>query len=203
MILWSTESELIEGETTNMQNLIWKAIVAAVILMIPALALAEEKPVQSEVRTTEAGELILAQELVVDAPIARVWEAYTTSEGWMAWAAPMAEVDLRVGGTIRTHYGADAEIGDPGTNTLHIVNYVPEKVLTLKAEISERWPEVMKTDAGNLMNVIVFEEIDDSTTRVRSYGVGYRDLPEYHELMKFFITANEGLLLKMKAHLEE
>jgi uncharacterized protein YndB with AHSA1/START domain len=173
----------------------------ALVAALTGGALAEE--VRSEVVKTDTGELVLVQEILIEAPVARVWEAYATSDGWMAWAVPLAEVDLRAGGTIRTHYGADAEIGDPGTITLHIVNYVPERVLTLQAEVSDRWPDVMKEDAGNLMNVIVFEELGESETRVRSYGVGYRDLPAYDELMEFFIPANEGLLSKLKQHLED
>ena len=121
---------------------------------------------------TDADELILEQTLEVRAPV----EA--------------------------AHYAPEAKIGDPGTNTLHIVNYVPAKVLTLRAEVSDRWPEVMKQDAGNLMNVIVFDDLGDAGTRVRSYGVGYRDLPAYDELMEFFIPANEGLLRKLKGLLE-
>lgn len=177
---------------------------ALVIMMTlaPAAARADDGVVQSSILKTEAGELVLTQEVAIKAPVARVWEAYTTSAGWTAWAAPQAELDLRAGGTIRTHYGADARIGDPGTVTLQIVNYVPERVLTLQAEISDRWPDVMKEDAGNLMNVIVFESRGEEETLVRSYGVGYRDLPAYDDLMEFFIPANEGLLLKLKTHLE-
>ena len=173
-----------------------------VMTLVPGATPSEEEAIRSEVMETEAGELILSQEVLVEASVARVWEAYTTGAGWMAWAAPLAEVDLRAGGTIRTHYEAGASLGDPGTNVLHIVNYVPEKVLTLRAEISDRWPEVMKEDAGRLMNVIVFDELEGDRTRIRSYGVGYRDRPAYDELMGFFIAANEGLFRKLKAHLE-
>ena len=181
-------------------------LVLGVVLLLassPGLADEANPQIESRVVTTEANELILVQKVVVEAPIGEVWRAYTTSAGWMAWAAPLAEVDLRAGGTIRTHYGPDAKIGDPGTNTLHIVNYVPERVLTLRAELSERWPDVMKEDEGKLMNVIVFEADGESVTRLESYGVGYRDLPAYHDLMKFFIPANEGLLQKLKDHLED
>lgn len=179
-------------------------VFAVVLLLITSSVLPEEasRHIESQIVKTDAGERILVQEVLVEAPIADLWQAYTTSAGWMAWASPLAEVDLRAGGTIRTHYGPDAKIGDPGTNTLHIVNYVPERVLTLRAELSERWPEVMKEDAGNLMNVIVFDAQGESLTRLQSYGVGYRDLPEYDDLMNFFISANEGLFKKLKEHVE-
>jgi uncharacterized protein YndB with AHSA1/START domain len=161
-----------------------------------------EDPIHSRVLRTDAGERILAQEVWVEAPVAQVWAAYTTSEGWMAWAAPKAEVDLRVGGTIRTAY-ADVELGEEGTNTLRILNYVPEEVLTLKADLSEGWPEVMKQDAGRLSNVILFDAVSEEWTRIRSFGIGYGDSPEYESLMQFFIQGNETLFTHLKRYLEE
>jgi uncharacterized protein YndB with AHSA1/START domain len=162
-----------------------------------------EKQIQSEILKTDSKEIILIQKVIVEAPIKDVWKAYTTSDGWTAWASPVAEIDFRVGGTIKTHYQKDSKIGDVGTNILNIVNYVPERVLTLRAELSERWPDVMKEDDGKLMNVIIFEELLNNHTQILSYGVGYRDLPAYHDLMKFFIPANEGLFKKLKDYLEK
>lgn len=163
----------------------------------------KQEPIQSRVIKTDAEELVLVQEVVVEAAVGDVWKAYVTAEGWKAWASPVAKVDLRAGGLIQTHYDPKAKIGDAGTNTLHIVNYVPERILTLRAELSERWPDVMKEDEGNLMNVIVFEPIGESRTRLLSYGVGYRDVPAYDKLMEFFIPANEGLFQKLKEYLED
>jgi len=162
-----------------------------------------ESQIQSEILKTDSQEIILIQKVIVKAPVKDVWRAYTTNNGWVAWASPIAEIDLRVGGTIKTHYGDNAKIGDAGTNTLHIVNYVPERVLTLRAELSDRWPEVMKEDDGRLMNVIVFEEIHEKSTRILSYGVGYRDIPAYDKLLEFFIPANERLFKKLKDCLEQ
>lgn len=180
-------------------------VVGLPLLLAAFVALAEggDPQIKSQIVKTDASELILVQVVVVEAPIGEVWRAYTTNAGWMAWASPLAEIDLRAGGTIRTHYGSDAKIGDPGTNTLHIVNYVPERVLTLRAEMSERWPDAMKEDEGQLMNVIVFDAQSEVMTRIESYGVGYRDLPEYDDLLKFFIPANEGLFKKLKEYLED
>lgn len=154
----------------------------------------------SRVITTDAGQLVLVQAFTVDAPVADVWAAYTTSDGWMAWAAPKAEVDLRVGGTIRTAYAG--EIGGEQTNTLKIVNYVPERLLTLRADLSRNWPEIMQKDAENLSNVILFVEDGEGGTRVESYGIGYTDAPEYKQLMGFFIDANEKLHGVLTKYLE-
>jgi len=159
--------------------------------------------IQSRLIKTDSEDLVLLQEVIVEASVEKVWAAYTTEDGWRAWASPAVEIDLRAGGMIRTHYGAGARVGDPGTNTLHIVNYVPERLLTLRAEVEERWPEVMKQDSVNLMNVIVFESMGENRTRILSYGVGYKDTEAYAQLMEFFIPANEGLFQVLKDHLEK
>lgn len=152
--------------------------------------------------TAEAGDLILEEEVWVEAPVEAVWDAYTTSAGYMAWAAPLAEVDLRVGGLIRTNYAAGGALGDENTNTLHITAYVPLQLLTLRAELNKNWPDLMKQDADRLSNTILFDRMGPRLTRIRSYGIGYRDTPEYSALMKFFIQANRGLYKVLKAHLE-
>lgn len=157
-------------------------------------------PATSVVSKTNANELILKQEVSFAASIEDVWRAYTTAEGWTAWASPKAEIDLRVGGTIRTAY--EGEIGGSNTNTLHIVNYVPNKLLTLRADVSSNWPEIMQEDSEKLSNVVLFDEIADGVTRIQSFGIGYTDAPEYDQLMSFFIKANESLYQNLRDYLE-
>lgn len=159
--------------------------------------------VTSTLLETDSGQLVLAQTFVVQAPVSAVWKAYTTEEGWTSWASPKAKIDLRPGGTIRTQYDTSAEVGDPGTITLHVVNSVPERLLTLRAEISDHFPAIMKADDGNLMQVTVFEAIGEDRTRVSAYGVGYRDVPEYRELIKYFEPANVGLYEVLIERLEQ
>ena len=158
------------------------------------------KGAASQIARTDANELILIQEVSFAAPVEDVWRAYTTAEGWTAWASPKAEIDLRVGGTIRTAY--QGEIGGSNTNTLHIVNYVPERLLTLRAEVSSNWPEIMQVDAEKLSNVVLFDEVGDGVTRIQSFGIGYTDAPEIQEMMGFFIEANESSYRNLRAYLE-
>lgn len=176
--------------------------VALVIAVCCSVVMADEATVSSRIEKTPAGERILIEEVELNAPLARVWRAYTTSEGWMGWAAPKAEVELKVGGSIATQYDPEANIGDPGTNRLQIVNYVPQRLLTLRADISENWPEVMKEDADNLSNVILFEAVSPTVTRIQSYGIGYRDVPDYDRLMEFFVSANVPLYEKLRQYVE-
>ncbi len=172
-------------------------------LAVPALGEKERSAVGSRVIKTAAGERILVQDVVVRAPVAKAWKAYTTAEGFTAWAAPVAEVDLRVGGTIRTHYGKGAKIGDPATNTLRIINYVPERVLTMRADVSPNWPEILKKDWDKLSNVVLFEELSENETRIVSYGIGYGDAQELDKLLRFFSQSNVKLMKALRRYLEK
>ncbi len=189
-----------------------KLKIQSLALVITALLLGQlsTKPqrhasdsIQSRTIKAGNGDLVLEQVFEVGAPISEVWKAYTTDAGYSAWAAPQAHVDLRAGGSILAHYNPQAELGDKGTITLHIVNYVPERLLTLRAELGENWPDIMKEDHENLMEITHFEPLGENLTRVSSYGVGYRDKPAYNEILEFFIPANESLYRKLKNLLDE
>ena len=156
--------------------------------------------IESRVERTASGELVSVQVVIVDGPVARVWDAYTTSIGWQAWVAPLAEVDLRVGGLIRTNYDAKGTLGDANTNTLRIVNYVPERVLTLQADVSKNWPEFMKSEAGNLYNVILFTPLGDHRTRITSYGTGMKDDERFRQLIGYFAKANAMLYRRLQEY---
>ena len=161
-----------------------------------------DERIDIRVETTDAGELILVETVNIRAPVRRVRDAYTTSSGYTSWAAPRAEVDLRVGGSIRAHYDPNGRIGDAQTITIRVVNYVPQRMLTLQANISSNWPEILTEQAAQLYNVILFEPVSEDRTRLVSYGLGYRDSEEMRELMNFFMTANTQLYERLIAMLE-
>ncbi len=160
------------------------------------------KRVVSIIDSTYENELVLIQKFNVNVPLDSVWDAYTTKKGWEAAFVPLAEVDFRIGGTIKTSYNADATIGDSSTIVLNIINYVPKKLITLQAELSNHFPNFMKEDEKNLYNLVYFEAIESSVTRVTSYGIGYRNNEKYRSLMKFFISGNEMSYLNFIKYLE-
>ncbi len=164
---------------------------------------APNSEIKSTVDSTAAGELILTQEVWVHAPLAMVWDAYTTEAGWSQWSSPLVSIELKNGGIIRTNYNPEGTLDDETANTLFIRNYVPLKVLTLQADISPNWPEFMKEEADNLFNVILFKALSDNKTKITSYGIGYKNNEKYIGLMGFFIEGNEMSFRKLKAFLEE
>ncbi|MFN3137621.1 MAG: SRPBCC family protein [Allomuricauda sp.] len=172
------------------------------LLSQTTLTFGQEKRVISKIDSTKTPELVLIQELTVKAPIDSVWNAYTTKRGWENWAVPLAEVDLKVGGYIKTNYNEQGKIGDSTTIVTHIINYVPKRLLTLQAEIADNFPEFMKDDAKDFYNVIYFDELENGHTYIKSFGIGYKNNPKYLSLMDYFIPANEKTLMNLIAYLE-
>lgn len=156
----------------------------------------------SSIDSTYTPELVLKQEFIIKVPLDSVWNAYTTTKGFESWATAIAKIDFKVNGTIKTNYNKQGKIGDDSTITLHIINYVPKRMLTLQAEITKNFPQFMKEDEKDLYNTILFEEITPTTTKVTSYGIGYKNNSKYMSLMKFFISGNEKSYLNLISYLE-
>jgi len=161
-----------------------------------------EKRVISTIDSTSLKELVLIQEFNVNVPIDSVWNAYTTKKGWESWATALAEVNIKNGGLIRTNYNKNGKIGDSTTIVLHVKNYVPKKLITLQAELTKNFPEFMKEDEKNLYNLVYFESIKPSVTKVTSYGIGYKNNAKYIGLLKFFIKGNAMSYVNLISYLE-
>jgi len=158
--------------------------------------------ITSKIDSTYHNEIVLIQEFTVNVSLDSVWNAFTTKKGWESAFVAVAEIDLKVGGTIKSSYNKNAVIGDSTTIVNHIVNYVPKKILTLQPEITENFPEFMKKESQGFYNVIYFKEISKNKTRVESYGIGYKNNSKYLSLLKFFIKGNEDSYLHLINYLE-
>ncbi len=178
------------------------------LLLFPLLVISQtskeslQKRVTSIVDSSHTNNLVLKQSFEVNVALDSVWNAYTTKKGWESWATSIAEIDFKINGIIKTNYNKDGKIGDDTTITLHIINYIPKRMLTLQAEITKNFPEFMKEDEKDLYNMILFEKISPTKTKVISYGIGYKHNEKYMSLIKFFIQGNEQSYLNLISYLE-
>ena len=158
--------------------------------------------ITSEVDSVSSEGLILKQSFIVNTGIKKVWEAYSTKEGWEAWATSIAEIDWQIGGTIKTNYNPNGVIGDKTTITLRILDFELHKMIRLQAVLTSSFPDFMRRDEKDLYNEILFERVSPNKTKVISYGMGYKKTKEYQSMMEFFIKGNTQSYLKLIAFLE-
>jgi uncharacterized protein YndB with AHSA1/START domain len=136
----------------------------------------------------------------IDAPLDAVWNAFTTKEGQEAWNVAHAEIDLKIGGMMRTHYDAKGQIGDASTIENTILAFEPRKMLTIKvAKAPQKFP--FKEAITNVWHVLYFEEAGPNRTRLRMVGLGYSADEESKKLRGFFEKGNAYTLKKLQEHL--
>jgi uncharacterized protein YndB with AHSA1/START domain len=140
----------------------------------------------------------VVSEGVIDAPVEAVWAALATKEGLESWNVAHAEIDLKVGGRMRTHYDPKGVIGDPNTIENTILAFEPNRLLVMQvANPPAKFP--FKDAIRKMWTVIHFEDAGPGRTRLRIVGVGYGDDDESRKLKGFFAKGNEYTIKKLQA----
>jgi len=136
-------------------------------------------------------------ETEIEAGIAEVWQAFTTKAGLQSWMAPLVEINLIVGGKIKTDYDPEGTIGDENTIENTILAYVPGKMISLKAT---RFPPSFSYQEipEDPWTVFYFEEITPTKTNIMVVGLGYTQKNKSQQLNQLFFDANKQALDKLK-----
>ena len=149
-----------------------------------------------------AEQRVLRHEMVIPAPVSEVWKAFTTSEGVRQWMAPVADVDLKLGGSIRTNYKADSKPGDPGTIVHRILSYEPERMISTQFTAPEGASGPART-AQAVWWVARMEPLPDGNTRLTYTGIGWGEGPEWDAAYQFFDRGNARTLEQLVNYLEK
>jgi uncharacterized protein YndB with AHSA1/START domain len=129
----------------------------------------------------------------INAPVAEVWRLFTTSEGFKATGVALAEVDLRIGGTIRSHHDPKGQLGDAETIVNEILAFEPERMLALRIrQLPASFPH--REAIAGTWTVVYFNKSGEDMTYVRIVGLGYTDDESSRQLRQFFETANRRTL---------
>lgn len=161
---------------------IFSAAVLAPLLLGSTPVRAHEAP-----PTGGAGRMVMS--MVVAQPLRAAWDLFTTERGIESWMVPAAEVDWRLGGTIRTSYDPEVGVGGPGTITHHILSYQPLRMYSTRFEAPAEAPPAAHT-AEATWSVVHFEPVGPDRTRVEFVSLGWGDGPDWEESRAFFEEGN-------------
>lgn len=141
----------------------------------------------------------LIHEGVVEAPLDKVWHAWSTSEGLRQWMAPHVEIDLRVGGLMRTNYHPDGRLGDPQTIINMVLSFDPQRMISIKVvKTPESFP--FPDAITQMWSVIYFSPAGTGKTFVREVSLGFRSDEESQRMREFFDKGNETTLRQLQQH---
>ncbi len=133
-------------------------------------------------------ERTLVTEAMVEGSLDEVWAAFTVKEEIESWMVPLAEVDFRVGGTMRTNYSKEAGIGGPGTIVHHILAYEPGRMITTRFDAPQSAGD--KKLAEKTWVVTRMEPVSPTRTRVTETMVGWGTGEEWDKVYAFFEKGN-------------
>lgn len=129
----------------------------------------------------------------INAATPEVWKIFTTAEGYKQTGVAQADVDFKIGGTIRTRYDAQGQLGDAKTIVNEILAYEPERMLALR--IKQAPADFPYKDAvAGTWTVIYLTPAGENMTQVRIVGLGYTDQPQSQAMRKFFSDGNKSTL---------
>ena len=175
------------------------AFATAVALTGGLQSIAVAAPGVDDLSSTAAdGTRTLRQSVVVAAPLAAVWTAFTTTDGYVSWAMPVASVDFRVGGTIEASYVRGAKLGDTNNIRNEIIAYAPERMFAIR---NRNAPPDAPFDVGtfqSLHTVVLFDDEGGSRTRVTIVQPGYGAGEKFAKLWSFFEWGNGATLAALR-----
>ena len=148
--------------------------------------------------TSAAADLSFVNEGVIPAPLEQVWKVFSTAEGYTALGPALAEVDLRVGGTIRSRYRADGVLGDAETIENVILAYEPPRMIAMRIQkipatfpFKEAWRK-----PWTVMTLTPF----DGGTHLRVASLGYGNDEESTAMRRFFEAGNQQTIETLRKH---
>jgi uncharacterized protein YndB with AHSA1/START domain len=147
----------------------------------------------------EPSAVSFVNEGVVSAPIEQVWRVWSTSDGYKALGVALADVDLRVGGLIRSRYGADGVLGDEQTIENEILAYEPPRMIAIRIhKTPANFP--FKDAWKHTWTVVTLTPLADGRTHVRGASLGYGADTESVAMRRFFERGNQQTIDALIAH---
>ena len=183
-----------------------KTILIASVLALASATSAFAAPVENRPDVDDQssvqadGSRILKESILIKAPRDKAWAAFATTEGVKSWEAPVASVDLRVGGSFEAAYDPNGKLGDPNNIKHAIVAFTPDSSIEFRNVQAP--PGFPQAAFGKVRHIVTFEDAGPGTTRVSITDIAYPHDKADDWLYGFFHSGNAYVLELLKAHLE-
>ena len=111
----------------------------------------------------------------------------------------LAEVDLRIGGVIRSRYGSDGVLGDAETIENTILAYEPPTMMALRiTKTPQSFP--FKNAWKSTWTVITLTPVRRGKTLVRAASLGFGTDEESVAMRRFFEAGNQVVIESVQRH---
>jgi uncharacterized protein YndB with AHSA1/START domain len=133
-----------------------------------------------------AGDRMLRAEVIVPAPVADVWNAWTTAEGIRTFFAPDARVELAVDGTYDIWFNPAGAPGERGAEGMRILDVEPGKRFAFTWNAP---PSLGALRGRRTVVVLDFAPDGEARTRLRFTHLGWGEGADWDRAYAYFADA--------------
>ncbi len=178
-------------------------IAVALAIFAASIADAQDKPMPQPAAAKAPGAVNLSplvHEADLDVPVSKVWDVFSTDEGFKNFGVAHAKIDFRIGGKMLSHYDPKGVIGDEGTIENTILAFEPQRMVAwhiTKPPKGFPFMNAFKTT----WSVATLTDLGDGRTHLRLTGLGYTADEESQKMRAFFEQGNAYVLDGLKKRL--
>lgn len=137
------------------------------------------------------------KEVVVEAPVAEVWRAWTEDEVARTWLSPRTHIDPALGGPYEVYFVADAPYGGRGCEGCRVHALDPQKRLAFTWSAPPQFPSIRTPGLTSIVD-LRFEPLAGGRTRVLFTQYGWGAGGEWPEVRRYFESAWDVVLGRLK-----
>lgn len=148
----------------------------------------------------QGSERAVVKQVVISAPIGKVWRSWTTREGIESFFAPEAVIDARPGGAFHIHVDPYARPGLKGADEMRYLALQEPKMLSFDWNAPPSMPDVRRQ---RTFVILRFEAVDNRNTRLTLHHTGWGDGGEWDQAFRYFDNAWDRVLENLeRSHTE-
>lgn len=137
-------------------------------------------------------ERVVKAEIIVNAGIDAVWEAWTTEAGLKTFFAPACKVEPRVYGAFEMYFNPNGAPGERGGEGNLILALQPKNMLSFTWNAPPHLPNVRQQRTSV---VVRFKELGKSQTKVTLIESGWGEGEEWDKAFAYFSKAWQNIVL--------
>ncbi|MCV2366392.1 SRPBCC domain-containing protein [Paucibacter sp. DJ1R-11] len=149
--------------------------------------------------SAQAAERSIDKEVIIKASLEQAWQSWTTREGIVAFFAPDARVEAKVGGAFQIYMDPGAPAGMKGADEMRFMALQPHKMLSFDWNAPPSLPEARQQRS---FVIVRFEAVDAQQTRVRLHHTGWGEGGEWDKAFAYFDRAWAAVLTNLQKRYE-
>lgn len=126
----------------------------------------------------------IERDVVVSAPRAAVWKAWSSPEGAKTFFAPDARIELAPGGPYEIYFNPEMPTGSKGGESNEVLAFEPERMLLVTWNAPPRFGEQYRREHTYVL--LRFDDAPGGGTRVRLTHFGWREGTEWTAIHDYF-----------------